>query len=519
MFITNLNSLISKLLSFAIFFASILILSTAQAAASKEQFSSFRFKSLDGKTVKLSLFSYKNHLQEFEVRIEAQGMPGILKDLNPILGYGRDLNDNGKIDTWFFINSDGIKTVQSEGQDIIGRDVIAQIFKKEFGASFGLYTRTAVLSLFKHLLVSTSGSVKIEEEFYRDWIDLVDSDIRFKAMKEHQISKVTYTQTQFHYELQSTGYQELANKMDNFVKKEYWMLNALDAGLWGSGAVILKWLGAISTKIGISIGQSTLYKEVQAEVSQVFQNHLSFLTKKASQFKESFSKTKNVVLHTTAVQAMRHNWRNSNALMIKGMRSKNLLTRAFSKSLNGTVKFTKGAFSEWKYIVLNTSVQLGAETVAKYDEVYDENPFMMAQNVLEHAEIQQNVAFMASETILMTAASKNLEKTSSKFAVGGLIALTNSTQMNLLIKGEDDYQRVAVDTAWEVVIGNTQVQLDLMALAYFDKLAEKKTNPKIKLIGYAIVLVDMAVGYYGYSKLTDYIDEKNIALTPVFVHE
>ena len=49
-------------------------------------------------------------------------------------------------------------------------------------------------------------------------------------------------------------------------------------------------------------------------------------------------------------------------------------------------------------------------------------------------------------------------------------------------------------------IGNLQTQTDVAALKYFEKLATKQKNPKLKLVGYAIALVDQFSGYVAYSK-------------------
>ncbi|MBY0415754.1 MAG: hypothetical protein K2Q18_16390, partial [Bdellovibrionales bacterium] len=131
----------------------------------------------------------------------------------------------------------------------------------------------------------------------------------------------------------------------------------------------------------------------------------------------------------------------------------------------------------------------------------------------------ENVGFMAADTILMTGVSKSLKTTKAKFMASGAVALTNSSIMNFAIKDEADVKRVAFDTAWESVVGNTQVQLDLKALEYFEKLALKKGNPKIKLLGYVMVLVDQGIGYASYSKLTTAVDsvklEPNLMMVPV----
>ena len=46
------------------------------------------------------------HLKE--VRIEAARLPRLGK-INPIIAYGRDLDRNGSIESWFFLTDDGIK--------------------------------------------------------------------------------------------------------------------------------------------------------------------------------------------------------------------------------------------------------------------------------------------------------------------------------------------------------------------------------------------------------------------------
>jgi hypothetical protein len=111
----------------------------------------------------------------------------------------------------------------------------------------------------------------------------------------------------------------------------------------------------------------------------------------------------------------------------------------------------------------------------------------------------------------MTGLSKSLKTTKTRFLANGFVGMTNSTTINLVIKDEENYERVALDTGWEMFVGNAQVQLDLKALEHFEKLAQKKNNPKIKLLGYAIALIDQGIGYFSYSKASEKI-EKNIEL-------
>jgi hypothetical protein len=160
------------------------------------------------------------------------------------------------------------------------------------------------------------------------------------------------------------------------------------------------------------------------------------------------------------------------------------------------------ATKEWKYISFMAGLQITTETFANSSEVMSSNPTEFAKNVLTHPDIMQNVTYMTTDAYLMTAASLAIRPKGMRYAACGFIALGNSAVTNLIIKDEADYSRIALDTGWEAIIGNAQVQLDLKALSHFELAAKKTKNPKLKLIGWAIVLVDQTVGFLGYSHAT-----------------
>lgn len=497
-------------------------------AATISQKSTILFQSLDveGKFFKIQIQSYINHLGSREVQLQAMGAPKIINGANPTLGWGRDLNDNGIIDTWFFIQDSGVTNIQKEGKDPYGRDVLPEILLKKYRSNLALYAKTATLSVFKYLLISTNESLETEAEYFRDWMDLQEANIRFEELAKNPFFTHSREQTQEHFRVQTEGYRALAQKMEKFAKLDFWAYTGADAALWFSGAIVFKWAGEIIAKAGKVIIETAVFQSIKAELLTFAQNQKNTLLKQTEIFKEKMShapaKTISAKVATSTMAKL--HWKKANVHLIKATRSKNILLRSFAKVTRGSGKLVKGAFSEWRYITLNASVQLGAETFAHLEEVKSDNPLEFAENVLSNKEIQQNIAFMSSETIMMTAASKNLKTTKAKFAAGGMIAMVNSTQMNLFIKQEENYERIAFDTAWEMVVGNTQVQLDLIALQYFEKLSVQKNNPKLKLIGYAVALVDMFAGYYVYSKATSYLeDRKNeqsepqVKLVPILV--
>jgi hypothetical protein len=320
-------------------------------------------------------------------------------------------------------------------------------------------------------------------------------------------SSYTYDQIMYHYRLSSIGYKEIANRMDKFTKKSLIGYAGADIALWVSGGIIFEWGGKILAKIGAVTSTSVFVNAVMdtglsylEKQKSALDNQLSYLKKKMHTTKANMGvKIAEKELVTVLTVAT---WKTVLKQTIKSQQMKQQIRIALKKTFKWPTKIAKAAGLEWKYIALNTGVQIGSEGYARWQDIKDNNPAIVAKNLLSNSEVQENVGFMAAESILMTGISKNLKTTKARFMASGAVALTNSSIMNFAIKEDADLKRVGFDTTWEILIGNAQVQLDLKGLEYFEKLALKKQNPKIKLVGYVIALVDMGVGYVTYSKMT-----------------
>ncbi len=465
------------------------------------------------KNFKVVLTKYTNHNDELEVRIEAAGIPRFASKINPVLGFGRDTDGNGKIDSWFLITKQGIDLVRIEGNDPLGTDVLGNIFLQKYRTTFTMYASSAASSLLSYLFLSVSAGVDIQEEYYRDWMDLEEMRIQFEDDLANLGSAYTYTQIQFHHELISMGFKDLANRMDNFGKKTFWGYAFADIGLWITGGVVLNWGAKILARVGLIASESAFITAVKEIFVGFFEKQKAAIESRLSVLKDKVTIAKSKVGMkvaekevVTALTIM--TYKKVLGATIKSYKMKQRLRIYIAKTMKWPKNIVKGAQSEWKYIVLNSSVQIGSEAFARFDEIYDPNPLVMAKNLATNPEVIQNVGFMATETVLMTGISKNMKTTQARFMASGAVAITNSSIVNFGLKEEANTSRVAFDTAWETIIGNAQVQIDLKALEYFEKMALKKNNPKLKLIGYAVALVDMGVGYVTYSKVTSALEKK-----------
>lgn len=483
------------------------------------------FKDKNGQIFSVALTKYTNHLNELEVRIEAASMPRFAANINPLLGFGRDTDSNGKIDTWFLITKNGIDLIAQEGHHPMGRDILGSILSKKYRSTFLMNVSSATTSILSYLFLSAHTSHQVLEEYYRDWMDLEVMRTHFEKDFANMGSSYTYSQYMYHMQLSSIGYKEIANRMDRFAKKTFWGYAFADLGLWITGGVVIEWGAKIIGKLGLSLSGTAFATTVKETFFSFFQNqrtliqtHLSFAKKSINTLKANAGvrvaeKELLAALTVTTWKMALHN-------SLKALKAKQKLHIAVKKTIRWPVRIVKAASKEWKYIAMNSSVQLGSEAYARWDDIKSNNPGDVAKNLLTNSEVQENVGFMAAETILMTGISKNLTTTRARFMASGAVALTNSSIMNFAIKEEADIKRVAFDTGWEMLIGNAQVQMDLKALEYFEKMALKKNNPKIKLVGYVVALVDMGIGYTTYSKVTSALNddkEPKVMLVPVLV--
>jgi len=464
-----------------------------------------------GNDLKLSLTSYTNSKGVLEVRIDAAGIPK-LTSMNPTIGYGRDLNGNNKIDTWFFIVKSGIETVRKEGITTRGIDILGDMIIEKYESGPQLYISTITTTILSFLFFTASEIKDKNRNFYLDWIDLEELSIHLEA----EMMETMLTQNQYNHlkELLSFGYKKLSSKMDEFNSKDVYGYVALDVGVWLLGGAIIKWVGkAFATPIK-SLTESSLYQWTNENIKKYFNHQKNALDAKLKAIKEKIQpgKSKSNSTAEASTQITTKSWKRHLAISLQAY----VLKRKLLATAKNVFIGHKG---EWIYIGLSTGIQSVAEGAARFDDIQDPNPLLMAKNLFENSEVQQNIGFMTLDTLLMTAASRKMNTLKTRFMASGLIALTNSALINFVIKRDDNYERIALDTSWESVVGNAQVQADLAAITFFEQLALKKNNPRLKLLGYVFVVVDQAIGYFSYSKASSLFEEntQKQILVPIMV--
>jgi hypothetical protein len=479
------------------------------SAYAKEVVAKLTVETSSGPT-KIRVFQYKNAWGRNEVRFEATSLPR-LGTVNPILGYGRDTDDNGTIDTYFMIDIDqGLVVTKLESKHPWGQEAIQKVLFKNYKSKLRAHVSAAYGAVFGLALISISNAFESEREFWRTLVDLEEFYIRLLDAKKNNL--LTIKQYNVSIDFLHHGYQKAAEDMSKAKGEDYWKDVGTDIALYVTGAIAIKWAAKGIKWLGKPISQIGIVQNSRAMVTKL----IGKITTKIEARIQQLAHLKGLPLTMVGVQAFKKSF----PMQMRGLMAKNIIYRKMIpiawRSSNAFRKAVKG----WKYIAFMTSLQLGTEAYARYDEVKSSDPTEFAKNVLTHPDIFANVSYMSSNAFLMTAASHGFKAKKMKFAACGFIALGNSTISNLVIKGSTDYERVALDTSWEALIGNAQIQVDLASLSYFERLSQKLHNPKLKLIGYAIVLVDQSAGFIGYSKATEALQaSENLQMVPVLVEK
>ncbi len=194
------------------------------------------------------------------------------------------------------------------------------------------------------------------------------------------------------------------------------------------------------------------------------------------------------------------------------LQSKSVIARVALDSAGTLLSVAKAGLYQSRYVGMVAGIQLGAETLARPEDLFDRDPLVMIEKLSQDEQLIQNMAYMSNETFWMAGVATHFASSSLKkrLALCATVALVNSIGINLLVGGEPDPQRIAVDTSWESVVGNVQTQIDMRAMQYFEGLAERSVNPRLRFAGYALAVVSkQGAGYYGYAEVTHLLESRS----------
>lgn len=436
-----------------------MLLSLSSVSALANRSVNFTLQLSNAKLIKLKVHDYTNARGQRELRYETDDLAKVT------LGHARDVDGDGEVETFFIFGDAGIARYHrsSPGEDsyLRSRRILTQ-HASHSGRTYLSGLSDNILSFFffgmEHLLTA-------QRDFYLDWMDLEELQL---TLEKH---KGQLTRDEYIYGLQVVidGNRLALERLERALGSEQAAMWSADAGLWLSGAVLIKW--AAKALKGL---------RAKNELTHLGAHAGARLTLKSYQ--------------TTIHSALR-------AIALKSKLQ--LMKRALVKS-------AKNIKAEWKYIATSTVAQSAAETYVSYQEVKAETPATMALNLLRHPEVQENMSVGLTQTMLMTGASTLTNSRLGKFALLGTVGATSSFAAGQALNGRQSQERILFDTAWTVGVDSAQLMVELNVLHRFSQAAVARKNPRLKVVGYGIVLLTQVGSYYGYARASRWVDPKEL---------
>ncbi len=413
----------------------------------------------------------------------------LLPDTETPVLVARDLDGDEYPDAYFYRNEEGeLETEEKASVRKDGWDEAQPLILSHLGHENRSLLTTAVEKTLTTLSLTADAYQQIRESLYREEIDLETLELltdRLQELRPHD-SFVGLNRSVI-----AEGYQALAERALNEEVDRLWLHYKMDVGITlATGGVYKAATWALG---GIGGALMTRY-------SQYFPAKKALGTVATPATQALTAAEASALARVAAAESVR--------VSLAGALARNKAVQVMSKTLSTVGTVAKAGASQWKYVVTTQAIQIAAEAMARGDAVLDPNPLIVAKNLATNTEFLQNFLFMSNETFWLTALSTHIQNPGKRILACALFSLIDSNVMNYAVKGVVDPKRMALDSGWQMIIGNAQTQLDLAALSSTQALAASRGNSKLKLLGYLVVIADQGAGFYGYSKAATALEEK-----------
>lgn len=455
-----------------------------------------------GQEMRFRLASRTNGSGQFEVNVFLKQSRG-LYDSERLVFYGRDLDGDHYPETWFIRQDIFItQVIHHDRTDFsrtasLGQDAIKHLISRIGQLPKDNYFKELFFAVGKMGTTTVSNLFEAKEEFVANEVDLTSIQVQINHRKD-LLPRDAPLPLELQ-ELQAIVEQGYDRNLDHYQKAtedDYWKSATIETAV----DVSLIKVGELVSRGGVWIAKSMGNMSRAAKIAESFEAFSSRLKLKMGFGEKTGAVVDDAVLRTAFGLSYRGVMSRAR-LALRGLAARNALTeKAFAALGEIGRTYYRGAFTQFKYLTQTQLLQVLAEAYDKRAEIYDPNPIIMTKKLFSNRDFVQDFAFMTHESMLQAGIAAGPGSFKHRFVVAGLVSMVDSGIMNIAIKGEADPKRIAMDTGWEMFIGNLQTQTDVAALKYFEKLAEKQKNPKLKLVGYAIALVDQFTGYVAYSK-------------------
>lgn len=437
---------------------------------------------MDGEEHNLHAYSYTNGWGRPEVKLVSAALPRIAAGINPILGYGRDLDDDGKIESWFMYNKDGYVRHVLPSTHPLGYDVVRTQLFRRYTTSADMYANAAISSILSYLSIAVSHAYESQSAFDRETIDLLEIKIRLDRGQSMGLAHLSPAQVVQVKKVLAEGFRRSLEKFTRATSRDYWTLGGVDIALWLSGGIFVKYLGKGFQVAGKFFARTPIGQFAKSFIDDIATRRLAMLSREVA----SASRGLNTVLPLAEINSIRA-----------------LTQSSFIQVFNriGRALIFRGKIAHWMEIysarLISNIVRLPHELkmtiyslgvnpamdFANASEINGREPDSMIKDLVEHSAIKQQ--------ILQCAVGDLPRGTPTKVKVLGMINLERETLVTL---NQRNFTETDFKIGWKLIGGNVQNALDNQALIYLENLSKKTHNRRLKLLGYLVIVVDEVAG-------------------------
>lgn len=409
----------------------------------------------------------------------------------PVL-FGRDLDGNGKPDAWFYRDSSGLLESQDRpARRTDGWDAAHSILARELRTPDRWIVAVGLNAVFSQLSFTIGQLNQVEATILQEELNLKTLEIQIQRLAHESPQDQAIPLLQG---VVSRGYADLTRRLETEEMRDLYVSLAGDTALLlltgGSGQLLARAEVWVSSRLGTSSAVTAARATLSRITAGMSARAATLGGRLATQ-----------ALARAEVQALlRLAPKEAVRVALSGLFSRVKIAKAAGMALTEGSAIVRAGASQWKYILLAQSLQIGAEALARGDEIVDPNPIVMTRKMASNEEFMQNFLYMSVETFGMASLSTYFQTPGKRVLSCALFSLTDSTLMNYAIKGSVNPERQALDTGWEVIVGNAQTQIDMAALRSVENAVQRTGNPRLRLLGYMVVVVDQGAGYLGYSR-------------------
>ncbi len=422
---------------------------------------------------KVRAFAYKNEWNRPEVRLEAADVPRIAPGVNQVLGYGRDFDDDGKIETWFMWHSDyGFVRYTLKGSHAHGYDMVQNQLFKQYKTTALVQANIFASAIVSYLSIAAARVVKSQLNYFKEMLNFEEISVRLWRGQGMRMEKLSPEQSRKMGLLLHEGYRRAKDVLDRANNQEFLALLVADVALWMSGGIVVKYIGK-----GIKFASGLFFA---TSAGLAVKNMMAGLLRKSMGFIANSMTFVQKAAGAVFTLAQMNAAKGITAMGLKdaiGKIGKGLILRgAIATKVRAILAATKKKVgTRWMFTAASLAGSMMNDIRA--ESIRHEDPSRLVQTVTQSHKMQKQ--------IVQCLAGNQPNGTKVSYTVKGIVRLEKKV-MNVM--SENGYVDMAFDIGTRFAMDNARQTADNLAINYVDNVVTEFRQPALVVVGYLVIM-------------------------------